>query len=60
MGLEPIDLLLVLLPVLLLITLLNANLIYLRLEGTLSDPVIFYHSEISTIRRIVIDILVKI
>jgi hypothetical protein len=35
-----------------LITLLNTNLIYLRLEGTLSDLILFQHSELLTIRRI--------
>ncbi len=37
---------------LLLITFLNKNLIYLRLEGTLSDPVIFQVSEIMIVQRI--------
>ncbi len=44
---------------LLLITLLNANLLYLRLEGTLSNLVIFYHAELLTIRRIAIDLQVQ-
>ncbi|HJS64708.1 MAG TPA: hypothetical protein VJ767_07590 [Nitrososphaeraceae archaeon] len=38
---------------------LNTNLIYLRLEGTLSNLVIFYHFELLTIRRIAIDVQVQ-
>jgi len=41
-------------------TLLNANLLYLWLEGTSYNVLIFYHSELSTIRRLGIDVLVKI
>ncbi|HEX7275400.1 MAG TPA: hypothetical protein VF248_07300, partial [Nitrososphaeraceae archaeon] len=44
---------------LLLITLLTTNLIYLWLEGTLSNLVIFYHAELLTIRRIAIDVKVE-
>jgi len=44
---------------LLLITFLNAILIYLWLEGTLSDLVIFQDSELLTIRRIAIDLQVQ-
>jgi hypothetical protein len=35
------------------------NLIYLWLEGTLSNPVIFYHGELLTIRRLAIDLQVQ-
>ena len=45
---------------LLLTILFNANLLYLCLEGTLSNVLIFYHSKLSTIRRLGIDVLVKI
>jgi hypothetical protein len=38
---------------------LNTNLIYLWLEGTLSNVVIFYHAELLTIRRIAIDVQVQ-
>jgi hypothetical protein len=44
---------------LLLITLLNTNLIYLWLEGTLSNVLIFYHAELLTIRRIAMDLQVQ-
>ena len=39
---------------------LNMNLIYLRLEWILSDVVLFQDSELSPIRRLGIDVLVKI
>ena len=42
----------IILLLLLLIRLLNTNLIYLRLEGTMSNLVIFYHSELLTTRKI--------
>jgi len=35
------------------------NLIYLRLEGTLSNLVIFYDSEFLKIRRVAIDVKVE-
>ena len=38
---------------------LNTNLIYLWLEGTLSIVVIIQHSELLTIRRIAIDVQVQ-
>jgi hypothetical protein len=44
---------------LLLITLLNAILIYLWLEGTSSNVVIFQDSELLTIRRIAIVLQVQ-
>ena len=44
---------------LLLITLLNTNLLYLWLEGTLYNLVIFYHAELLTIRRLAIDLQVQ-
>jgi hypothetical protein len=44
---------------LLVITFLNTILIYLRLEGTLSNLVIFYHAELLTIRRIENDVKVE-
>jgi len=44
---------------LLLITLLNAILIYLWLEGTLSNVLIFQDSELLTIRRIENDVKVE-
>ena len=43
----------------LLITLLNTILIYLWLEGTLSNVVIFQDSELLTIRRIENDVKVE-
>ena len=49
----------IILLLLLLITLLNTNLIYLRLEGTLSNLVIFYHAELLNIRRIELDLKVQ-
>ena len=44
---------------LLLITLLNTNLLYLRLEERLSNLVIFQHSELLTIKRIENDVKVE-
>ncbi len=42
-----------------LITLLNTNLLYLWLEGTLSNLVIFQDSELLTVRRIKNDVKVE-
>jgi len=42
------------------ITLFNTNLIYLRLEGTLSANLVFQDSKLLTIRRIAIDVWYKV